>query len=154
MRPSTAPLALAKDERAILRRLTIAQDERDLRTSQRACVLLLAADGVPNSQIGTQVGVSPATVKAWRQRFEAEGLNALGGIRPGRGRKPQITEEKVLEIVHATLHEAPPGGGRWTCRKMAQAKGISAASVQRLWAAHDLKPSMGAGSALPLTTSR
>jgi hypothetical protein len=30
-------------------------------------------------------------------------------VRPGRGRKPSIPAEKVKEIVHATLHEKPPG---------------------------------------------
>ena len=34
----------------------------------------------------------------------------------------------------------PPHLGRWSCRTMARAAGISSASVQRLWAASDIKP--------------
>ncbi len=35
---------------------------------------------------------------------------------------------------------APIRGGRWSCRTVARAAGISPASVQRLWAASDIKP--------------
>jgi hypothetical protein len=72
-------------------------------------------------------------VAAWRERFEQEGLKAFSGVRPGRGRKPSIPPEKVAEIVHATLHEKPAGETHWSCRSMAKAQGVSAATVQRIW---------------------
>ena len=106
----------------------------------RARALLLAADGVANTQIAATLMVSPATVKAWRERFLEEGLKAFSGVRPGRGRKPSIPEEKVREIVHATLHEKPEGETHWSCRSMAKAQGVSPATVQRIWSARDLKP--------------
>lgn len=43
---------------------------------------MLAANGEPNTLIGEKVGVSPTTVKAWRERFGCEGLKGLGGVRP------------------------------------------------------------------------
>jgi len=110
------------------------------RQVQRARVLLLAADGVANTQIAASVGVSPATVKSWRERFEQEGLKDLGVVRPGRGRKPQISDEKVAEIVHATLHDKPEGQTHWSCRTMARAHGVSPATVQLIWSARGLKP--------------
>ncbi len=110
------------------------------RQVQRARVLLLAASGTANTQIAARVGVSPATVKAWRERFEQEGLKDLGVVRPGRGRKPQITDQKVAEIVHATLHEKPAGETHWSCRTMAKAHGVSPATVQLIWSARGLKP--------------
>jgi transposase len=61
-------------------------------------------------------------------------------VRPGRGRKPSIPPEKVQEIVHATLHEQPPGETHWSCRSMARAHGVSHATVQKIWAARGLKP--------------
>ena len=64
----------------------------------------------------------------------------LGPIQPGRGRKPSIPTEKVQAIVHATLHEKPAAETHWSCRTMAAAHGVSAASVQRIWAARGLKP--------------
>ncbi len=110
------------------------------RQVQRARALLLAADGVANTQIGRSVGVSPATVKNWRDRFGQEGLKDLGVVRPGRGRKPQISDEKVAEIVRATLHDKPDAETHWSCRSMARAQGVSPATVQVIWSARGLKP--------------
>jgi len=61
-------------------------------------------------------------------------------VRPGRGRKPQISDQKVSEIVHATLHDKPAGETHWSCRTMAKAHGVSAATVQLIWSARGLKP--------------
>ena len=41
-------------------------------------MLLLAADGVANTVIAEHVGVTPVTVRAWRQRFGDDGLAELG----------------------------------------------------------------------------
>ncbi len=103
-------------------------------------MLLLAADGTANTQIAARVGVSLATVKTWRERFEQEGLKDLGVVRPGRGRKPQVSDQKVAEIVHATLHQKPAAQTHWSCRTMAKAHGVSAATVQLIWSARGLKP--------------
>jgi transposase len=106
----------------------------------RARALVLAADGVANTVIAETVGVSATTVKAWRERFAEDGLKELGEVRPGRGRKPSIPEEKVAEIVHATLHEKPAGETHWSCRSMARAHDVSSATVQRIWSARGLQP--------------
>jgi transposase len=102
--------------------------------------LLLAADGLANTVIASQVGVASMTVSAWRTRFEEEGMKNFGMVRSGRGRKPTIPQETVDAIVHATLHETPPGETHWSCRSMAKAKGVSSATVQRVWSARALKP--------------
>ena len=52
------------------------------RQVQRAEALLLAAGGVANTRIAEQVGVKPATVRAWRARFAEEGLAKLGKVEP------------------------------------------------------------------------
>lgn len=41
--------------------------------AQRARIVLLAAQGVPNAEIGRRVGVSRPTVIQWRNRYEAGG---------------------------------------------------------------------------------
>ena len=110
------------------------------REVQRARVLLMAADGRASTAIAVAAGVSPATVKSWRERFALEGLKGLGGVRPGRGRKPQISQEKIAEIVRATLHDKPPAETHWSCRTMAKAQGVSPATVQRVWSARGLQP--------------
>ncbi len=100
----------------------------------------MAAAGEANTRIAERVGVTVVTVRAWRARFIEAGLAELGVIRPGRGSKPSIPAEKVEAIVHATLHEQPPGETRWSCRSMAKAQGVSPATVQRIWSARELKP--------------
>jgi len=139
MRLPTPALALQKGQREILE--TVARSRgAAYRDVQRAQALLLAADGVANTQIAVAVGVSATSVKSWRERFVKEGLTAFGAVRAGRGRKPQISPEKVAEIVHATLHEKPPGETHWSCRTMAEHVGVSPATVQRIWDARGLKP--------------
>ncbi|MCA1680968.1 MAG: IS630 family transposase [Actinobacteria bacterium] len=139
MRPATAPLALGEAQREVLE--TVAKSRlAPYRDVQRARALLLAGDGVANTQIAATVVASPTSVKAWRERFACEGLTAFGGVRPGRGRKPTISAEEVAEIVRATLEDTPPGETHWSCRSMAAAKGVSPATVQRIWSARGLKP--------------
>ena len=130
---------MSDEHREVLERLCRSQTAAH-RDVQRARALLLAADGVANTHIAAQVDVSPTTVKAWRERFSEEGLKALGGVRPGRGRKPSISQQKVAEIVRATLHDTPPAETHWSCRSMAKAQGVSPATVQRIWSARGIKP--------------
>ncbi len=139
MRPPTAPMPIADSQREVLKKLA-RQRTAPHRQVQRARVLLLAADGTANTSIAASVGVSAATVKTWRERFEQEGLKDLGVVRPGRGRKPQISDEKVAEIVHATLNEKPRAQTHWSCRTMAKAHGVSPSTVQLIWSARGLKP--------------
>ena len=106
----------------------------------RAKALLLAADGLASTAVAYEVGVSPSSVVAWRSRFAEEGLAKLGRVRPGRGRKPQIPAEKIDEIVRLTQESKPEGETHWSCRSMAKAQGVSPATVQRIWDAHNLKP--------------
>jgi transposase-like protein len=139
-----APLRIAGQDRKVLELLAESETTDENRRSVRcARALLLASDGKPNIRIAAEVGVAPATVRAWRERFVTEGLNVLGSVRPGRGRRKRISPETEAKIVHTTLHEDPPNGKRWTCRSLATAMGVSASTVQRLWAAHGLdRPSV------------
>ena len=139
MRSPTAALPLADGQREVLEKLARSQTAKH-RDVQRARGLLLAADGVANTRIGADLGVSPTTVSNWRERFATDGLKGLGVVRRGRGRKPSIPAEKVQAIVHATLHEKPPGETHWSCRSMAKAQGVSPATVQRIWSARAIKP--------------
>ncbi|WP_434615665.1 IS630 family transposase [Arthrobacter sp. A5] len=110
------------------------------REVQRAQVLLMAAEGLANEWISRVVGVSPATVRAWRARFVGEGLKEFGKVKEGRGRKPAIPESKIAEIVELTRFSKPEGATHWSVRSMAARVGVSPAQVQRIWAARGLKP--------------
>jgi transposase len=139
MSRAAAPLAISDEQREVLEILARSQSAAH-RVVQRARVLLLAGDGVSNSEIGEVAGVSRPTVLAWRGQFEKDGLVGFGEVAKGRGRKPSISDEKVTEIVNLTLHSKPEGETHWSCRSMAKQVGVSPASVQRIWSARGLKP--------------
>ena len=110
------------------------------REVQRAKALLMAADGGANTRIAAELGVSPATVSAWRSRFAAEGVAKLGQVRKGRGPKPIIPQATIDEIVELTQHSTPDGETHWSCRTMAERVGVSKDTVQRVWSARGLRP--------------
>jgi transposase len=110
------------------------------RESVRAQALLMAADGKANTYIADRLEVTPVTVRAWRTRFAKDGLADFGAVRAGRGRKPQISEEKIAQVVDLTLHSKPKGQTHWSCRTMAKEAAMSPATVQRIWSARGLKP--------------
>src|SRR5881394_4025870 len=117
---------------------------RDRNTPQkvvwRARIVLLASDGRPAEAIAAAVGKSLLTVRRWRHRFVAKGVDGLlkDATRPSRV-KP-LSPEKIAQVVHMTLHEKPPNATHWSTRSMAKAAGISYSSIQRIWHAHGLKP--------------
>ena len=86
------------------------------------------------------LGVTPVTVRSWRDRFALEGLAKFGQVRAGRGRKPGVSAERVAEIVRLTQHEKPAGATHWSYRSMTRQVGESPATVQRIWSGRGLKP--------------
>jgi len=147
MNKAAPPLVLSAGQRESLTMLARSGTSAH-RQVQRAKVLLMAGQGVANSQIAASVGVTPVTVRSWRARFADEGLARFAEVRAGRGRKPVISAAKVDEIVRLTQHEKPSGATHWSCRSMAEQVGVSPATVQRIWSRHGLKPHLAKGSAL------
>ena len=139
MRPPTAALVMSDGQREILEDLASSRTAPH-REVVRAKALLLAGQGVATTAIASRLGVSAASVTSWRTRFGTDGLAKFGRVREGRGRKPSISAEQVEAIVHATLHDKPPGETHWSCRSMAKAQGVSKATVQRIWKARGLQP--------------
>ena len=139
MNRAAVALVMSDGQRETLRALARSQTAAH-REVQRAEALLLAGDGVANTQIAHRVGVKAATVRAWRARFAEEGLAKLGKVRAGRGRKSTIPQATIEQIVELTRNSTPPGQTHWSCRTMAEHVGVSPATVQRVWAARGLKP--------------
>jgi transposase len=132
-----APLALRPGDRSGLRRLTRSSAVR-AGVAQRARIVLLAAEGVPNAEIARRVGVSRPTVVSWRGRYEAGGLDALDDA-PRSGRPRRVDE---VAVVVATLTRPPDrlAVTHWSSRLLARELGISDATVARIWRGWDLQP--------------
>lgn len=111
-----------------------------LRVIQRAQIVTLAADGVTSRDIAEQLEISRPTVQLWRERFLALRVAGLEKDAPRPGRIPSIPATKIRVIVEATLHTTPPAATHWSTRTMAQAHGVSEATVRRIWKQHNLKP--------------
>jgi len=106
---------------------------------QRARIVLAAAEGQSNQQVARATGVSYPTVVKWRQRFLAQRLMGLyDEPRPGAPRTHD--DERIAELIRATLETKPRKGTPWSCREMAAETGISKSTVHRVWQAFDLKP--------------
>ena len=105
----------------------------------RSKIVLSAIDGLANRAIAKKLGVSRPTVLLWRERFVKGGPEALLRDLPRRV-APGLPPEKVKAVVEATLHTTPSAATHWSVRTMAKAQGVSPATVQRIWAAHGLKP--------------
>jgi len=134
-----APLAMTGGQRAELE--TIARStSRPHREVRHARALLMAADGVANAEIAERVGVGRGSVLAWRSRFEADGVERIGKVAKGRGRKRSISQEAIEKVVHDTLHSTPPAETHWSCRSMAAHSGMSKATVQKIWSSRGIKP--------------
>jgi transposase len=58
-------------------------------------MVLLAAEGLPNAEIGRRVGMTRQTVIAWRARYAAGGIEALVDL-PRSGRPPTVEETGVV----------------------------------------------------------
>jgi hypothetical protein len=81
-------------------------------------------------------------VRRWRTRFEAEGVDGVGVIAPGRGRKSWLPEGvTVAEVVRVTREELPDDTStHWSTRTLAERFGIGKDTVARIWRDHQLKP--------------
>ena len=110
------------------------------RLVERSKIILMAADGAQSQVIAKALGVSRPTVQLWRNRFAAQGIVGIEKDASRPGRKPKLSAAKVRRVIKATLETTPPDATHWSVRSMAEAQGISRMAVQRIWAAHDLKP--------------
>lgn len=106
----------------------------------RARIVLMWSKGVGVTAIVRATGKTKKTAYRWRDRYLAGGLAGLARDATRPGRKPPLSAAMIARVVAMTLNETPPSGTHWTSRKLGAAVGLSHTSVQRIWAAHGLKP--------------
>ncbi len=107
--------------------------------AMRARIVLLAAQGAANGAIAKEVGTTQQTVSKWRTRYVKQGIKGLSDEpRPGAPRS--ISDDRVQQIVNATLESVPKGMTHWSTRELAKRSGVSRESVRRIWQAFRLQP--------------
>jgi transposase len=106
-------------------------------------MVLLAAEGLPNTEIGRRVGMTRQTVIAWRARYEAGGVEALADL-PRSGR-PAVIDEPA--VIASTLNPPPAelAVTHWSARLLSghltkAGTPISFAEVARIWRDWGLQP--------------
>jgi len=70
--------------------------------AQRARIVLLAADGVSNTEIAKRVGVSRPTVIDWRTRYGRSGMTGLDD-EPRSGRPRQVDHDAIITATLTPL---------------------------------------------------
>lgn len=106
----------------------------------RARIVLMWGQGAGLTAIVRATGKTKRTAYRWRDRYIAYGVAGLERDATRPSRKPPLSAAVIERVVDMTLHEKPASGTHWSVRKLAKVVGLSPSSVQRIWAAHGLKP--------------
>lgn len=138
-----APLKLRRGDRAVLESWTRAATV-EARVAKRARIVLLAADGMTNREIGVLVDLHYNQVGMWRQRYIQFGLAGLDDLERS-GRPCVYDHDDVLLLVKLVTEPPPNETARWTMEALAEAMAahgvpISASQCWRICDALDLKP--------------
>ncbi|MEU4295710.1 IS630 family transposase [Kribbella sp. NPDC026596] len=104
----------------------------------RARVVLLAAEGLANTAIAEQVGLSRPKVIGWRQRYQRSGLKGLDDA--DRSGRPRRIDHAM--IVAETLKPPPKrlGVTHWSSRLLAERLKVGNATVVRAWRDYGVQP--------------
>jgi len=134
------PLTMSGDQRAVLEKMARSRSLPHRKVVQ-ARALLLAADGVATNEVARRCETTDTSVRAWRRRFERDGVDGVGRIAPGRGRRSWLPEGTVAEVVRVTREETPDDTStHWSTRSLGERFGIGKDTVARIWRDHELKP--------------
>ena len=109
------------------------------RLVERAKIVLRAAAPKPHEEMARSLGIVRQTVALWRERFVEPGIDGLQEA-PRSGRPCKILPAQIEEMVRQTTRETPDAATPWSTRSLAEAPGVSASTVGRIWRAHGLKP--------------
>lgn len=133
------PVVLTDEERAALQRYALGRTVSQALAFRARIILGCADEEKTSGDVAREQGTSQQTVCKWRQRFAKDRIAGLAETpRPNVDRK--LGDERVEEVIRATLESTPRGATHWSTRKLAKALGVSQSSVSRIWRAFGLKP--------------
>ena len=129
-------ISLTDEQQRELSRL--ARSKRtSVRLAQRAQIVLLAAQGLHNTDIAERLSLGRVQVARWRERYLAGGVQGIERDLP-RGAPPVKVD--VAKLVELTTQTTPQAATHWSTRKMAAQLGVAPSTVMRHWQANGLKP--------------
>lgn len=136
----TARVVNIDEEQKAQLKAVLSRPTAQYRMVQRARCVLMCSEGAKVLHVAKAVGMTPVTVRKWRDRFAERGVEGLeDDPRPGQPRK--LSPEVVKAIVHATQHEAPPPGNtHWSRATMARRFGTNASAIGEIWRTYGLQP--------------
>jgi transposase len=147
-RPRATPVTVTAIQRRVLQRRAHGH-KTPHRDKIRAEIVLLAGAGDANNRIARRLGVTVDTVRTWRDRFAAAGLDGLGDKKRS-GRPPRFTPVQVAEVTALACQlpaETNTPLARWSCPDLAReavargvADALSASTVRRWLDQQAIKP--------------
>jgi transposase len=132
-------IVLDKSHRLQLERLKRGR-RVSVRLAERATIVLHAADGREDQEIGQLLGITRQKAARWRQRYAKLGLAGIEKDAPRPGRRRRIDDSRRAAVVRKTLRERPEGRTHWSRSTMAKATGLSDSTIGRIWREHGVKP--------------
>lgn len=135
---SASPIVLSEDERVELERRSRSRNlpAAEVRVAR---VLLLLADGVPQSTIREQLACSRSFVRTWQERFRKDRLDGLYARHQGTRRRPGSLSLEA-RILKSSQDKPTDGTTHWTTRRLARKLKTSHMMVARVWARAAIKP--------------
>jgi len=105
----------------------------------RAGIVLDCARGYSGEEIAERHHTSQQTVTKWRRRFAEARLAGLSDA-PRSGQPRRHGDDRVQEVLEATLNRRPKNATHWSVRRLSDELGIARDFVHRVWRAFGLKP--------------
>src|ERR1700685_1149220 len=132
------PFELTAEERQTLERWSRGRTVSQA-LARRARIVLGCAAGRTCTEGARKQNTPIQPVSKWRHRFVDRRLDGMADTpHPNVHRK--LADDRVEELVRATLQELPKGATHWSTRKLAKRVGGRQPSVSRVCRASHLKP--------------
>jgi leucyl aminopeptidase (aminopeptidase T) len=133
------PVVLSPEERVLLLRWSRGNPARSDR-ALRARIILEAASGRQDLEIGHHLGIGRLTAARWRQRFLSTRLRGIERPSVRTPRRSGIPGQRIREILRASVQGARFGSLRVSTRTLARRFGVSHTTVRRLWTEFGVRP--------------
>lgn len=116
----------------------------EVRLKERLSIVLLADEGLTNTEIAEQIPISAHAIGRWRKRFSEGGIEAMEKnkprgltMNPSKNAKYARLRQRIIEV---TTREKPEGETHWSTRTLAAKLGTNHKFVSRVWRDNGLKP--------------